>query len=116
MGQVLATPDPVTVTQLVRLTMSEHSSSSVPTVKPERPEGSPLFWHASGRWAEKIRGKLEYFARGTHDEALAEYNRRGPDLHAGKRPREDDPDALTVYTLYAKFLSAKLAQRDNGEL
>src|SRR5262245_60827215 len=71
--------------------MSEHSSSVAPSVKPERAEGSPLFWHASGRWAKKIRGKQEYFGRGSHDEALAEYNRRGPDLHTGRRPRAEEP-------------------------
>src|SRR5262245_51215824 len=96
--------------------MSEHSSSPVPAVKPERPQGSPLFWHASGRWAKKIRGKLEYFGRGSHDEALAEYNRRGPDLHAGRRPRDEEPGAITVHSLCAKFLTAKMEQRDNGEL
>lgn len=93
-----------------------NSTDPVRPVKPERPEGSPLFWHASGRWAKKIRGKLEYFGRGSHDDALGEYNRRGPDLHAGRRPRDEEPDGLTVYQLCAKFLTAKKDQRDQGEL
>lgn len=96
--------------------MSEHSTPRIPPGKPDRPEGSPLYWHASGRWTKRIRGQLHYFGRGTHDEALAEYNRIGPDLHAGRKPRADDPDALTVYMLCAKFLTAKKDQRDNGEL
>jgi integrase len=83
--------------------------------KPERPSGSPLFWHASGRWVKKIRGKLHYFGRGPHADALAEYERVKNDLHAGRVPT-DDQDAMTVHRLCAKFLTAKLAQRDNGEL
>src|SRR5438046_2386907 len=58
--------------------------------KPARPEGSPLFWHATGRWAKKIHGKQHYFGRGSHDDALAEYNRQKDDLHAGRAPRPDD--------------------------
>jgi integrase len=85
------------------------------TRKPERPEGSPLFWHATGRWAKKIRGKLHYFGRGSHDEALTLYNQQADDLHAGRVP-SDEPEGLTVYQLMAKFLTAKLGQRDNGEL
>ena len=83
--------------------------------KPARPAGSPLFWHASGRWAKKIRGKFEYFGRGSHDDALAEYEQVKADLHAGRRP-PDELNGLTVYELTAMFLIAKLAQRDNGEL
>jgi integrase len=96
--------------------MSEHSTSTPATVQPERPPGSPLFWHKSGRWCKKIRGTHFYFGRGSHDEALAEYNRIGPDLHAGRLPRDAEPGALTVYSLCAKFLIAKKDQRDNGEL
>jgi integrase len=97
--------------------MSEvHSTSSPSPVKPERPPGSPLFWHATGRWAKKIRGKLHYFGRGSHDDAVAEYNRLAPDLHAGRRPRDEERGGLTVYLLCARFLTAKKDQRDQGEL
>lgn len=93
-----------------------HSTSASLPAKPERPDGSPLFWHASGRWAKKIRGKFEYFGRGTHDGALEEYNRVKDDLHAGRRPRDQQSGGLTVYHLCARFLIAKQDQRDNGEL
>jgi len=83
--------------------------------KPERPEGSPLFWHPSGRWCKKIRGKQVYFGRGSHEEALAEYLKQKDDLHSGRVPREE-PEGLTVYNLCAKFLTAKKDQRDSGEL
>ncbi|HJZ94041.1 MAG TPA: hypothetical protein VKE40_24415 [Gemmataceae bacterium] len=96
--------------------MFEHSTSPPPTVKSERPQGSPLFSLASGCWAKKIRRKLEYFGRGSHDDALADYNRRAPDVHAGRRPRDEEPAPLIVYTWCANFLSAKLDQRDKGDL
>lgn len=84
--------------------------------KPVRPDGSPLFYHASGRWAKKIRGQLRYFGRGSHDQALELYNAQKTDLHSGRKPRDDEPEGLTVYMLTAKFLMAKKDQRDNGEL
>jgi integrase len=84
-------------------------------VKPERPEGSPLFWHASGRWAKKIRGRFVYFGRGDHADALAEYERQAADLHAGRVPSEE-PEGLTVYQLSAKFLTDRKSARDGGEL
>ncbi|MGE3806311.1 MAG: hypothetical protein AB7K24_16705, partial [Gemmataceae bacterium] len=83
---------------------------------PERPAGSPLSWHGpTRRWYKKIRGRRVYFGRGTHAEALEEYNRQKDDLHAGRLPREEQ-DGLTVFQLIGKFLTAKEAQRDGGEL
>jgi len=84
--------------------------------KPERPEGSPLFWHPSGRWCKKIRGKQYYFGRGAHGDALAEYERQKDDLHSGRLVRDDQPDGLTIYLLTAKFLTTKKHLRDAGEL
>src|SRR5262245_23882701 len=92
-----------------------NSTNPVQQGKPERPVGSPLFWHATGRWCKKIRGRLVYFGRGTHAEALDNYNAQADDLHAGRVPR-DDAEGLTVRQLFEKFLTAKVAQRDNGEL
>jgi integrase len=106
------------------------STSTTLPVKPERPEGSPLFWIRDGRptqrvrgklvfhgrWAKKIRGRLVYFGRASHDEALAEYQRKRADLHAGRKPREDLAGALTVGVLCGRFIDAKIVQRDNGEL
>jgi hypothetical protein len=65
---------------------------------------------------QKIRGSLVYFGRGSHDEALALYQQQASDLHAGRKPRDADPDALTVFNLCGKFLTAKRDQRDQGEL
>src|SRR5262245_55335521 len=93
------------------------STTPVSQSKPIKPSPDfPLFPHATGRWAKKIRGKLHYFGRWSDpDAALARYLEEKDDLHAGRVPR-DAADALTVYTLCGKFLTAKLAQRDCGEL
>src|SRR5262245_3243669 len=108
-----------------------HSSSPPLPVKPERPEGSPLFWVRDGRptemidgrhifhgrWAKKIRGRLVYFGRGSHDDALADYNRQKTELHSGRKPRAADASgALTVHQLCTKFGIAKNDQYENGEL
>jgi integrase len=95
---------------------ARHSTSSTRVVKPVRPAGSPLFWHVTGRWCKKIRGKFAYFGRGSHDDAIAEYERTKDDLQANRRPRDEEPGELNVYQLCAKFLIAKREQRDGGEL
>lgn len=98
--------------------MSTTDSNHVPASgKPPRPEGdTTLFWHASGRWAKKIRGKLNYFGRGTYQEALDLYTQQKDDLHAGRLPRDGEPEGLTVYLLCAKFLTTKNAKAATGDL
>lgn len=97
--------------------MSATNSKSVPlTGKPERPEGdTTLFWHQSGRWCKKIRGRLSYFGRGSYQEALDVYTQQKDDLHAGRLPA-DEPDRLTVYLLCAKFLTTKNHMVNTGDL
>lgn len=103
--------------------MTERHSTASPSrgkpdkMKPERPDGSPLFWHAAGGWAKKIRGKLHYFGRVSHADALAVYEQEKNDLHAGRAPRaEQAAEQLTVRLLCAKFLAWKLHLKDAGEL
>jgi len=67
--------------------MSEsHSTAPVRPDKPAKPHDEfPLFAHAAGVWAKKIRGKLHYFGPwADHDGALAKYLGHKDDLHAGR--------------------------------
>lgn len=83
-------------------------------IKPERPAGSPLFWHPSGQWCKKIRGKHCYFGQ-VHADALAKYNAEKQDLHAGRTPRGTAGE-LTVRSLCGRFLTTKRALLEAGEL
>src|SRR5271157_4454563 len=85
--------------------------------KPAKPSSDfPLFPHATGRWAKKIKGKLHYFGPwGDPDAALARYVEERDDLYAGRKPRRKGV-GLTVKDLVNKFLIAKKARVDAGEL
>src|SRR5262249_5016732 len=100
------------------VTMSDFNSTTpAPSDKPAKPRPDfPLFPHATGRWAKKIRGKLHYFGPWADpDGALAKYQEQADALHAGRTPRPD-PEALTVYDLGKAFLAAKKEALDAGEL
>ena len=61
--------------------------------KPKRPcPDCPLFPHATGRWAKKVKGKLHYSGKVDGDEegeaALNVWLVRKDDLLAGRRPRK----------------------------
>src|SRR5262245_30063724 len=85
--------------------------------KPSKPfPDFPLFPHANGSWAKKIKGKLHYFGPWDDpDGALAKYLTQKDDLRAGRTPRPD-PAALTVKDAANAFLTAKEALVDVGEL
>ena len=91
--------------------------SRAQSTKPAKPYADfPLFPHATGRWAKKIRGKLVYFGPWADaDAALAKYLSERDDLHAGRTPREA-AEALTVAALCATFLTSKTRLLDAGEL
>jgi integrase len=85
--------------------------------KPRRPKGFPLFAHATGRWAKKIRGKLYYFGPWAEPQkALESWLDQKDDLLAGRTPRTTSADGLTVHELANRFLTSKRMQVDVGEL
>jgi integrase len=88
--------------------------------KPSRPAKPypdfPLFPHATGRWAKKIRGRLHYFGPWADaDAALRKYLDQRDDLHAGRTPRVAG-DGLTVRDLLNRFLTTKQHLLDSGEI
>jgi integrase len=101
--------------------MSEsHSTPSAAPGKPAKPNKPrpdfPLFAHAAGVWAKKIRGKLHYFGPWSDpDAALDSYLKQKDDLHAGRQPRPTTGVA-TVKDVANAFLNHKKALLDAGEL
>jgi integrase len=98
--------------------MPEANSTPKPAAnKPAKPYADfPLYAHAAGVWAKRIRGKLCYFGPWADpDAALAKYLAEKDALHAGKTPRPD-PDALTVKDVANAFLNARREAVEAGEL
>ena len=85
--------------------------------KPPKPRPTfPLFAHANGQWAKKVRGRLHYFGPWADpDAAEAAYLESAADLRAG-RTRRVDPAAVTVADAVNRFLAAKEAAHEAGEL
>jgi integrase len=86
-------------------------------IKPSKPYPDfPLFAHATGRWAKKIRGKLAYFGPWRDPMgALERFKDQQDDLYAWRIPRAHR-DGLTVRDIVNQFLAAKEAQVDVGEI
>lgn len=88
--------------------------------RPQKPRPDfPLFPHASGRWAKKVRGKFAYFGKVADDPkgeaALNKWLDEKDDLLAGRTPR-GDREGLTVRELVNHFLTAKEQARDAGDI
>ncbi len=100
--------------------MSEHHSTPTYTrSKPAKPYPEfPLFAHAAGVWAKKVRGRLIYFGPWSDpDGALAKYLEQKDALHAGRKPREEPAaGGITVKELCNRFLSRKQELVDAGEI
>jgi integrase len=96
--------------------MGKHTRRRAPR-KPEKPRADfPLFAHASGQWAKKIRGRLFYFGTWADpDAALGKYLDQKDDLHAGRTPRARR-DGVTVRDLLNHFLTAKADAMGSAEL
>src|SRR5271167_1292061 len=85
--------------------------------KPKKPYADfPLFAHATGRWAKKIRGKLHYFGPWRDpDAARQKYLDQRDDLQAGRTPRVFG-DGLIVCDLANRFLTSKQNLVNTGEI
>jgi integrase len=93
------------------------TAKSIPRKKPRKPYPDfPLYPHATGRWAKRIRGKLYYFGPWADPQgALSLYLAQRDDLYAGRRPRRPN-EGLTVRELCNRFLNTKSYLVRTGEL
>jgi integrase len=97
-----------------------HSTPPAPSgksAKPSKPYPDfPLYAHAAGVWAKKIRGKLHYFGPWSDpDAALDNYLKQKDALHAGRKPRAE-AGGSTIKELCNQFLIDKQALVDSSEL
>jgi integrase len=89
--------------------------------RPSKPyDDFPLFPHACGQWAKKIRGRLRYFGPWANwHAALASYLSQREDLEAGRPPRRpaaDEAPPLTVKQMVAGYLEARRLDVDSKAL
>jgi integrase len=84
--------------------------------KPAKPYPDfPLFAHATGRWAKKIKGKTHYFGKWDDpNDALSLYLEQRDDLHAVRTPRAVS-DSLPLSDLVNQFLTSKRARMEAKE-
>lgn len=87
------------------------------TEKPEKPYADfPLFAHAAGQWAKKIRGKMCYFGVWADPSAaVAKYDLQRDALQAGRVPRKAATD-VDVNWIVERFLNDKADLIESGEL
>ena len=97
--------------------MTLKNTRSTAKDKPQKPHPDfPLFAHAAGVWAKKIRGKLHYFGPWSDpNAALQRYVEQKDDLLAGRTPRVK-VDGLTMRDLVNRFLTSKQHLCDAGEI
>lgn len=96
---------------------SKRNSSGKAKTKPEKPEPDfPLFAHANGQWAKKIKQKLYFFGVWSDpDAALEKYHNEKDDLRAGRKPRSRR-NGITLRELVNEFLTTKKQMVDSDEL
>ncbi|HTM54859.1 MAG TPA: tyrosine-type recombinase/integrase [Pirellulales bacterium] len=95
-------------------------TKSTLAARPSKPRPDfPLFPHATGRWAKKVCGKLQYFGSWRDDprgeRAENNWSETKDDLLAGRKPRARD-GAVTVKLVCDSFLTFKEAALESGEL
>lgn len=100
--------------------MSKPTRKLDPGKKMSKPRPDfPLFPHATGRWAKKVRGKLHYFGKVADDpdgqKALGQWLDQKDALLAGRTPRVKT-EGFTVHKLVNRFLEAKRHLVDTHEI
>jgi integrase len=79
----------------------------------------PLFPHATGRWAKKIRGRFQFFGKVADDPegeaALLLWNEQKDDLLAGRTPRVK-AEGFTLRELLDRFVVGKRHLLDTHEI
>jgi hypothetical protein len=85
--------------------------------KPCKPSRDfPLFAHAAGVWAKKVRQRLHYFGPWNDpDGALKRWLEQKDDLLAGGTP-DPETDGIAIRDLANRFLTAKKHLVDTGEI
>ena len=110
--------------------MSSHSNARSRPRKPQSAKPHPDFpltalynRQGKGRWVKKIKGRLHYFGPIVPDDngasaqaALDKWLAEKDDLLAGRVPRKRSENGVTLDELIGRFLDAKKALRDAGEL
>lgn len=83
--------------------------------RPAKPSPDfPLYAHASGKWAKKIKGQIRYFGTwADHDEALRQYEAFVA-AHMTRPPKRDP--GLTVENAANAYLAAREKDVERGEL
>lgn len=102
---------------------SDHSTPTPPNgkaakpVKPAKPRPDfPLYAHAAGYWAKKIRGTTHYFGPWDDpDGAERQYLEEREDLEAGRLPKRLAA-TVDVKEIVNRFLNKKQSRVDSGEL
>lgn len=86
--------------------------------KPAKPhQDFPLFAHANGQWAKKVRQKIHFFGKWDNPQAAIEkWLDQKDDLLAGRTPRTHDPNELTVGRLCDLFLDSRQRLVDSNEI
>ena len=86
--------------------------------KPDKPRKDfPLGAASNGQWCKKVKGRIHYFGVWANpDAAEAEYLRVREYLQAGRRPPSIEAVGLQMSDLCNRFLNAKRAAVDSGEL
>ena len=93
-------------------------ANSSKAAKPKKPRPDfPLYAHASGRWAKKVRGKTHYFGPWIDPQAaLEKWVDQKDDLLAGRTPRPVGIGRPTVADLCNSFLTHKQQLVTSGGL